>query len=158
MNITKWGLGVILATNLSGMLIFEELLSKLNLETDGDGNLFPHQIDNIKMFLEAAFRISVASRDVRSFKIKKALESLLDYGTKESSDYIRWFLGSPESEMPVVITDPPMSGDDYAKIKHVVSSFMSPGHAQVDPGTLGMADALIRDIAQDFSEPPHTIQ
>lgn len=151
MKISKWGLDTVLATNLSGLPIFESLLSKVNMETDEDGNLVPYQVDNVKTFIKVAFRLSVAKGDSRSSKLRQSLVSLLGYGTEESSDNIRRFLESPESREPLVVTELSVDDGNYTKIAHMVSSLVDYKDVQVGTRTLDDANMLIRNMFQEFS-------
>ncbi len=150
LKISQWGLNVLLAANLNGAPIFEELLSRVTLQKDADGNIPDHQVDNLKTMIKVALRIAAAGDSIISVKLKKALESLLDYGTEESSDNVRAFLESPESKTPLIITEIPVDSD-CSKIGEILSPLLSDDDRRISRGDMDAINFILQSTVQDFS-------
>jgi hypothetical protein len=103
-KISVWGMNMLLAVDLEGIYFYEELLSKLHLEVDKDNNIQDWVIDNIKSSIKVAVRFAIKKDNDSTPKLKRALRTLLDYGTEESSNDIRNFLESQESNSPLIIS------------------------------------------------------
>lgn len=151
MNITTFGLDMLLAVNLDGLPIFDELLSKAHLQSDGDGNIPKFQVDNIKTAIKVALRLSIQEDSHVSGKLKQALKSLLDYGTADSSKNIREFLASPESQSPLILTNLSASSQLLAlgnAIKPFLGRQKPPHHHRESVANF---NSLMRQVVQDFN-------
>lgn len=92
-KLTKFTIDMILSTHLYGMPLFDNLLSKISFDTDDQQNIPDNVVDNIKTILKVTIvELKKKGEETFIFKIKSALKSLLDYGTKENSDRMTDFL------------------------------------------------------------------
>lgn len=150
MKISRWGLNALLAVNLMDTPIFEELLSRVDLRTNEDGKILDFQVDNIKASVKVALRLSIEQDRVISGKLKRALMSLLDYGTEASSNNIREFLKSPESQSPLILTN--LSANSHVLVLgNALLPFLKNKGTTDRGGAFTSFNSLMRQTVQDFS-------
>lgn len=128
-KISIWGINALLLNHLEGIYFYEEILSKIKPSIDEDGNIADHFIDNIKTSLKVALCFAIKADNEMSGKLRRALISLLDYGTEESSNNIREFLQSQESKSPSIMSGMPTD----AKEQSIGNLFLSTDKVRKNP-------------------------
>lgn len=149
MEVSQWGLNCVLATHLGGMSLYEDLISRVEFQSDESGNLIKHQLDNLKSVLKVALRMSAAKDGPFVHSLRAALESLLDYGTEASSSDIREFLSSAESSRPLVLTD--LQDGDLIEAGNVIRPFIEEGGERSRDAVEDMS-IILRRVVQKFPQ------
>lgn len=150
-KISAWGLNILLAGSIENTIIFEELFLKIKIQNDINGYLPDYLVDNIKTSIKFATRLSIKKDSVISGKLRRALVSLQDYGTRAGSKNVQQFLDSPESHSPLIITDL-SAGDSELRIVNALLPFIGNGTNIISrPGALNDFNTIIRQTMQDFS-------
>ncbi len=104
-KITELGISILLAVDLEGMFLFEDLILKnSNFKADKNGNILDEYIDSLKIAIMEALRFAIGQNSDTAPKLRRALKNLLDYGTEETSTVIIKFLESQESSPPIILS------------------------------------------------------
>jgi F0F1-type ATP synthase delta subunit len=103
-KLTTFSIDLILATNMYGIPLFDNLLSSITLSTDSQGNVLDTVVDNIKTTLKVAI-IHLQKKGEEAYvpKIKSGLKSLLEYGTVACTIRMQEFLDSIEESKSSIV-------------------------------------------------------
>jgi hypothetical protein len=105
-KLTTFSIDLVLATNLYGVPLFDNLLSNISISTDSQGNVFDSVVDNIKTVLKVAIvQMEKQGDEIYIPKIKSALKSLLEYGTYACTVRMQEFIESGENKKSTIILD-----------------------------------------------------
>ncbi len=105
-KLTTFSIDLVLATNLYGVPLFDNLLSNISISTDSQGNVSDSVVDNIKTVLKVAIvQMEKQGDEIYIPKIKSALKSLLEYGTDACTARMQEFLESSENKKSTIILD-----------------------------------------------------